>query len=136
MSLRQNNKILLVHDKRCFVSHWPPASEIGLLLMTTLLKLRRMHRNAGRSSTCRLWTADANSHIPYNYPPVKLRCRFQNDIFMACQGNDMACVNLTWPHCVNQVGKTKSKLLAEWHGLCKSALRRVIDRFIDRCATV
>jgi len=25
-------------------------------------------------------------------------------------------VNQTWPHCVNQVGKTHSKPLAAWHG--------------------
>jgi hypothetical protein len=44
----------------------------------------------------------------------------------------MACVNQTWPHCVNQMGKTQSKHLVErhgrgtaWarHGMCESALR-------------
>jgi hypothetical protein len=39
MSLYQNNKLLLVHDKRCFVSHWPPASEIVMLLLTNFLEL-------------------------------------------------------------------------------------------------
>jgi hypothetical protein len=39
MSLHQNNK-LLVHDKRCLVSHWPPASDIGIILITTFLELR------------------------------------------------------------------------------------------------
>jgi hypothetical protein len=39
MSLHQNNKLLLFHDKRCFVSHWPPASEIGMLLITAFLEL-------------------------------------------------------------------------------------------------
>jgi hypothetical protein len=48
MSLHQNNKVLLVHDKRCFVSHWPPASEIGMLRVTTFLELRVV---AGRSRT-------------------------------------------------------------------------------------
>jgi len=28
----------------------------------------------------------------------------------------MASVNQTWPHCVNQMGKTHSKPLAAWHG--------------------
>jgi hypothetical protein len=28
----------------------------------------------------------------------------------------MACVNQTWPRCVNQMGKTQSKSLAAWHG--------------------
>jgi hypothetical protein len=39
MSLHQNNKLLLVHEKRCFVSHWPPASELGMLLVTHFLEL-------------------------------------------------------------------------------------------------
>jgi hypothetical protein len=30
----------------------------------------------------------------------------------------MACVNQTLPHCVNQMGKTQSKALAERHGNC------------------
>ena len=29
MSLPQNNKLFFVHDER-LVSHWPPASEIGM----------------------------------------------------------------------------------------------------------
>jgi hypothetical protein len=39
MSLHQNNKLLLVHDKRCSVSHWPPASEIGMLLIVNFLEM-------------------------------------------------------------------------------------------------
>jgi hypothetical protein len=31
-------------------------------------------------------------------------------------GNGLACVNQTWPHCVNQMGKTQSNDLAELHG--------------------
>jgi hypothetical protein len=31
-------------------------------------------------------------------------------------GNGMACVNKTWLHCVNQMGKTQSKALAERQG--------------------
>jgi len=43
----------------------------------------------------------------------------------------MASVNQTWPHCVNQMGKTHSKPLAarhgrgtvwEWHAVCELAL--------------
>ena len=46
-------------------------------------------------------------------------------------GHGMASVNQTRPHCVNQVGKTHSKLLVEWRGsgkawerqaMCQSAL--------------
>jgi len=36
----------LIHDKRCLVSRWPPASEIGMLLVTTFVEL---HVVAGRS---------------------------------------------------------------------------------------
>jgi hypothetical protein len=39
MSLYHNNKLLLVHDKRCSVSHWPLQSEIGTLLITNCLEL-------------------------------------------------------------------------------------------------
>jgi hypothetical protein len=39
MSLLQNKKLLLVHHKRCFVLHWPPAFEIGMLLITNFLEL-------------------------------------------------------------------------------------------------
>jgi hypothetical protein len=68
---------------------------------------RRKKPNAGRFPTCRLWTADANSHIP---------CRFHAALFcgldrsrsgkhgrgMAWErhGRGMACVYQTWPHCV------------------------------------
>jgi hypothetical protein len=49
-------------------------------------------------------------------------------------GNGMACVNQARPHCVNQMGKTRSKALAErhgrgtaWerHGMCESALTEI-----------
>jgi hypothetical protein len=57
---------------------------------------------------------------------VALRGRFQNGIFVALQGNGMVYVNQTRPYCVNQMGKTQSKPLAERHGMCESALRRLI----------
>jgi hypothetical protein len=60
--------------------------------------------------------SDANSHIPCRDPAVALRGRFQNGISVAWQGNGMACVNQTRPHCVNQRGKTQSKPSAERHG--------------------
>jgi hypothetical protein len=46
MSLHQNNKLLLLHDKRCFVSHRPLASEIGMLLITNFLELRAVARRS------------------------------------------------------------------------------------------
>jgi hypothetical protein len=47
---------------------------------------------------------------------MALRGRFQKGIFVAWQGNGMACVNQTRPHYVNQMGKTQSKALTERHG--------------------
>jgi hypothetical protein len=122
MSLHQNNKLLLVNDKRCFVSHWPPASEIGMLLVTKLHVTPRGSRNkpnAGRSPTCRRWTTHANSRICRSRattPVMALRGRFQKGICVAWQGDGMVCVNQTRPHCVNQIGETESKALAERHG--------------------
>jgi hypothetical protein len=47
---------------------------------------------------------------------VALRSRFQNGMFVAWHGRGMACVNQTLSHCVNEMGKTQSKLLAARHG--------------------
>jgi hypothetical protein len=54
--------------------------------------------------------------VPCGSPAVALRGRFQKGIFVAWQGNGMACVNPTRPHCVNQMGKAQSKPLAKRHG--------------------
>jgi hypothetical protein len=48
--------------------------------------------------------------------PVVFRGRFQNGMVVAWQGNGMACVNQTRPHCVNQMGNTQSITSAERHG--------------------
>jgi hypothetical protein len=53
---------------------------------------------------------------PSHDPAMALRARFQKGIFVTWQGNGMVGVNQTWPHCVNQMGKTQSEALAEWHG--------------------
>jgi len=54
----------------------------------------------------------------------------------AWHGRGMASVNQTWLHCVNQMGQTHSKPLAEWHGrgtawawhaMCESALTSHIE---------
>jgi len=58
----------------------------------------------------------------------------KNGMVRAWHGSGMASVNQTRPHCVNQMGKTDSKLLAarhsrrtalraEWarHAICESA---------------
>jgi hypothetical protein len=68
---------------------------------------------------------------PCHEPAMALRGLFQKGMFVAWQGNGVACVNQTRPHCVNQMGKTQYKALAErhgrgtaWerHGMCESAL--------------
>jgi hypothetical protein len=94
----------------------------SLLLVTTFVELRVV---AGRSRT-RADSPHAVSGRPmlihtYHAVPmprcaVAVRCRFQNGMVVAWQGNGMACMNQTRPHCVNQMGETKSKHLAERHG--------------------
>jgi hypothetical protein len=55
--------------------------------------------------------------FPCRDPAVALKGRFQNGMFVAWQGNGMACVNQTRPHCVNQMGKTIYTLSGKaWHG--------------------
>jgi hypothetical protein len=73
--------------------------------------------------TCRLWTADANSHMPCHAHAapmprcaVALRSCFQNGMVVALHGRGMACVNQTRPHCVNQMGNTQSKAFLARHG--------------------
>ena len=47
----------------------------------------------------------------------------KNGMMGAWHGRGMASVNQTRPHCVNQMGKTHSKLLAARHAMCESAFR-------------
>jgi hypothetical protein len=74
----------------------------------------RKKPNAGKSSTCHLWTADANSHIPCHAHAVLCHGLEKSLSERHCRG--MACVTQTRPQCVNQMGKTRSKPLAAWHG--------------------
>jgi len=106
--------LFLVCDKR-LVSHWPPASEIGMLLLKTFVELRVV---AGRRQT-RAGSPQAVSRRPmliHTCHAVALRSRFQNGIVGSRHGNGKASVNQTRPHCVNQMGKTHSKPLAARHG--------------------
>jgi hypothetical protein len=64
----------------------------------------RKKPNAVRSPTCRLWKADANSHIPWHAAPmprcaVALRSRFQNSMVVAGHGCGMACESNTAALC-------------------------------------
>jgi hypothetical protein len=53
--------------------------------------------------------------VPMPRCAVALRSRFQNGLVVEWHGRDMAYVNQTRPHCVNQMGKTRSKSLAARH---------------------
>jgi len=64
----------------------------------------RKKPNAGGYPTGRLSTA------------VLCRGLENNGMVRAWHGRDMASVNQTRPHCVNQMGKTHSKPLAARHG--------------------
>src|SRR5215468_8634215 len=82
---------------------------ILLLLITNFLELRvvaeRRRKLAGRRSYA------VRMPSPCREPAVK-------GIFMAGErhGNGMVCVTQTRPHCVNQMGKSQFKPLAERHG--------------------
>jgi hypothetical protein len=129
MSLHQNNKLLLVHDKRCFVSHWPPESEIGMLLITNFLELRvvaglsrtlagRQHAVSGRPMLIHTFHA-VPMLFPCRNPAATLPWPWEVGFRKAYSWHDRGTawyVNQTRPHCVNQMGKTQSKALAERHG--------------------
>jgi hypothetical protein len=75
----------------------------------------RKKPNAVRSPTCRLWTADANSHIPCHSHAALCRGlqkslseRHGRGMAWERHRRGMACVNQTRPHCVNQLGKKQS----------------------------
>jgi hypothetical protein len=94
-----------------------PATTVCSNMLRGTPRGSRKKPKAGRSPTCRLWTADANSHVlPMPRCAVALRSRFQNGMVVAWHGRGMTCVNKKWPHCVNQMGKTQSKPLGERHG--------------------
>jgi hypothetical protein len=74
-----------------------------MLLITIFVELRvvagRSRKRAGRPQAVSQWPCCA----------VALR-------ITAWSEHGMASVNQTWPHCVNQMGKTHSRPLAAWHG--------------------
>jgi hypothetical protein len=143
MSLHQNNKLLLVHDKRCFVSHWPPASEIGMLMINfmelrVVAGIRRtlaggQHTVSGRRMLVHTYHA-LSMLFPFRHPVSTLprSChglerslskRHIRGMAGERHGNGMVCVNQTRPPCVNQMGKTQTE---EWHGMCVSAYKGTI----------
>jgi len=112
MSLRQNDKLFLVCDKR-LVSHWPPASEMVMLLVKTFVELRVV---AGRRRTRAgsPWAVSGRPMLIHTCHDVL--CRGFEKSLSERHGHGTASVNQTRPHCVNQMGKTHSKPLAARHG--------------------
>jgi hypothetical protein len=115
---------------------WTEISELLVLLprftgnnLRGIPRGSRKKPNAGMSPTCRLWTVDANSHMSFHAHAAlchdlerSLSERHGRGMAWERHGRCMACVNQTRPHCVNQMGKTQSKPLAERHGMCELAL--------------
>jgi hypothetical protein len=99
----------------------------SLLLVTTFVELRvvagRSRTRAGRPHAISGRPILIHTHHAVTMPrcDVVLRGRFQSGMVVAWQGNGMACVNQTRPYCVNQMGKTQTKPLAERHGICELA---------------
>jgi hypothetical protein len=93
-----------------------------MLLITSFVELRvvaeRRRKRVGRPHAVsgRPMLFHTCHAMPMPRCAVVLRSRFQNGMVVAWHGRGMACVNQTWPHCVNQTGKTQSKPLAAWHG--------------------
>jgi hypothetical protein len=54
--------------------------------------------------------------MPMPHRAMVLRSCFKNGMVVAWHGHGKACVNQTWPHCVNYMGKTQSKPSAARHG--------------------
>jgi hypothetical protein len=72
--------------------------------------------------------------VPLPRCAMSLISIFQNGMAWERHRRIMARVNQTWPHCVNQMGKTQSKPLAAQHGrgmawerhdMCELALRQM-----------
>jgi hypothetical protein len=71
----------------------------------------RPHAVSGRPMLIHTYHA-----IPMPCYAVALRGHFQNGMVVSWQGNGMVCVNQTRLNCVNQIGKTQYKPLAERRG--------------------
>jgi hypothetical protein len=97
-----------------------------MLLITIFVELRVVAREADRGQVAHKPSLDGRA-VPW--PWEERHCQ---SMAWARHGHGMAGVNQTRPHCVNQMGKTRSKPLAARHGrgtawarhaLCESAFR-------------
>jgi hypothetical protein len=93
----------------------PTLERIGKLLITNCVELRVV---AGRS-----WMWAGHPHAVSGWPMLIHICHAHAVLrrglmksLLERHGRGMACVNHTWPHCVNQMGKIHSKPLDAWHG--------------------
>ena len=93
--------------KRCLVWHWPPASEIGMRIIRNFVEFRVV---AGRSRT-RSDSPQAVFRRTCCAVALRRTAWSEHGIW-----HGMESVNQARPHCVNQMGKTHSKLLAARHG--------------------
>jgi hypothetical protein len=120
MSLHQNYKLYLVHDERCLVSHWQPASEISMILVTTFVELRvvagRNRKRVGRPQTVsrRPMLIHPCHAVPMPHPGCALSWPWE--VAFRTAWHVTASVNQTRPICANQMGKTQSKPLAARNG--------------------
>ena len=96
----------LVHDKRCLVSHWSPASEIGMRLITTSWNSAWWPEEAESGQLVHRLFHDGHA-VPW--PWEEWHGRWWH-------GRRMASVYHTRPHDINLMGKTHSKPLAARHG--------------------
>ena len=98
-----------------------------MLLITIFVELRVV---AGRSRT-RAGSPQAVSRGPCCAVALRRTAWSKHGMGVALACHGMASVNQTWPHLVNQMGKTHSKPLTArhgrgtswaWHAMCESAL--------------
>ena len=101
-----------------------------MLLITIFVELRVV---AGGSRT---WAGSPQAVSQRLCCAVALRRTACSEHGMGTAWVCMASVNQTWPHCVNQMGKTHCKPLVAQHGrgtawvryaMCESALRVLIS---------
>jgi hypothetical protein len=88
-----------------------------MLLITTFVELRvvaaRSQTRAGRPHAVSGWPLLIHTCHAHSAP---MSCCGLGKLLSERHGRGIAYVNQTWPHCVNQMGKTQSKPLAARNG--------------------
>jgi hypothetical protein len=99
----------------------PTVQRIGMLLITTFVELRvvagRSRTRAGRQHAVSGRPMLIHNAMPMPRSAVALRSRFQNGMVVTWHRRGMTCESNTAALCKSN-GKTQSKPLAEWHGMC------------------